>query len=221
MIKIAKLLSKSPQQLKQTYLLNHKPQFQYGQVDRFLDRLQMPLYFYLIGINVGVYALWHFPAVDKNFMYRHFTLHPGSMNIRELHTFITYSFSHQNTLHLIFNMVTFYFFGRTIEAYFGSKRLLAIYLAGALVGGLMQSRQAGISLGASAACNALLTYYICNFPREIILLFFIPVPAWIVGLLILYQGWAGQGDGSGIGHDAHLGGCLAGLAFYFATRGKI
>lgn len=35
-------------------------------------------------------------------------------------------------------MVTFYFFGRTIEAYFGSKRLLAVYLAGALVGGLMQ-----------------------------------------------------------------------------------
>lgn len=70
-----------------------------------------------------------------------------------------------------FNMITFYFFGRAVESTFGSKRLLVLYLAG-IIGGVMLSNLNSNAhhLGASAAINAILTYYICNFPNSKIIL---------------------------------------------------
>lgn len=141
------------------------------------------------------------------------------------HSALTYSVSHKSIMHLGFNMLTFYFFGRTVEAHFGPKRLLSLYLAGALAGAFMHLYSSGngykIGLGASAAVNALLTYYICNFPREIIILFVLPVPAWVVGMILLGQSWYGYGGNSNIGHEAHLGGILAGVGYYMVTRGRI
>ena len=63
-------------------------------------------------------------------------------------------------------MVTFYFFGRAVESTFGSKRLLTLYMAGILGGVIFSNLSSGNTfLGSSAAVNAILTYYICNFPN--------------------------------------------------------
>ena len=123
-------------------------------------------------------------------------------------------------LNIAFNMVSLYFFGRVIEGNFGSKRFLGIYLAGALAGSLLGNRHGLVILGASASTNAMLTYFICNFPREIIILFVFPLPAWIVGLIILYSSYSSQGDNSNISHESHLAGILTGVGYYFLTRGK-
>lgn len=70
-------------------------------------------------------------------------------------------------------MVTLFFFGRSIEAYFGPKRLLFSYLLGALFGGGFSAYRdtklpyERYTLGASGAVNAVLTYFIFNFPKGI------------------------------------------------------
>lgn len=93
-----------------------------------------------------MFALWHIPVINKSLLYDHFTLSKTNISELRLHTLLTYSISHYNVMHicknnnissLVFNMVTLYFFGRTIEAHFGPKRLLYLYLLGALVGGIM------------------------------------------------------------------------------------
>jgi membrane associated rhomboid family serine protease len=62
-------------------------------------------------------------------------------------------------------MITFYFFGRAVEQMYGSRRLLTLYAAGILGGVLFSNIASGNTyLGASAAVNCILTYYICNFP---------------------------------------------------------
>lgn len=64
-------------------------------------------------------------------------------------------------------MITFYYFGQAIEYTFGSKRLLIVFLAGLLGGAFSSNLEHGAHyLGASAAVNAVLTYYICTFPNS-------------------------------------------------------
>ena len=66
-------------------------------------------------------------------------------------------------------MLPLYFFGRSLEMYFGSKLLLKLYLFGALAGGIMSSKKNYETItGATPAVNAILTYFILSFPYETI-----------------------------------------------------
>ena len=47
------------------------------------------------------------------------------------------------------------------------------------------------------------------------MLFIIPMPAWVLGLLIFYQSWSISAQNGG-----HLGGMLAGGGMYLLTRGR-
>lgn len=73
-------------------------------------------------------------------MINNFTLSYATKHLGHIHTYLTYSFSHYSFWHLLSNMIPLFFFGRSIEMYFGSKLLLYLYLGGALTGGLMASK---------------------------------------------------------------------------------
>ena len=195
-------------------------QFSYGN-----QSLQgIPVYWLLIGANVGIWALWNSNFINRNFMVKHFALSKATLAQGNIHAMITHGFSHINLWHLLMNMVTLYFFGRNIELVFGVKRLLQLYLAGTFFGGLFQlprSNDFQITVGASGATSAILSYFILHFPNQIIYLYFIPVPAWAFGLLFLGYSYFQMDRNSGIAHAAHLGGLLSGAAIYFITRGRM
>ena len=71
-----------------------------------------------MGLNVGVWALWAFPIISKQFMANNFILSGDNLSRGKLWTLITYSFSHYNFLHLLSNMVGLYFFGSAIGKFF-------------------------------------------------------------------------------------------------------
>ena len=130
---------------------------------------------------------------------------------------ITSGFLHGNWMHLIFNMLSLYFFASYVEI-FGSITFLLIYFAG-LVGGdlfsLFIHRQHGdySSIGASGAICAVVFSSIALVPGMQIGFFLLPtLPGWLYGLvyvIISIYGIKSQTDN--IGHDAHLGGGLAGM----------
>jgi membrane associated rhomboid family serine protease len=62
---------------------------------------------------------------------------------------------------------------------------------------------------------SLLAYYILHFPKQIIYIFFIPVPAWIVGLFLMGQSLLMFDARQGISNSGHLGGIMAGSLMYF------
>jgi len=204
----------------------YKPKFHFSSVDRFLNRLQRPLYQYLIGANVLIYFAWNTGLVSKRFLYNNFTLSLDTINQGRFHTFITYSFSHISFMHLFFNMFTLYFFGRFTEASFGAKALLQLYLTGALGGAIFihssnkQYQSHAPTIGASSATAAILANYIFTFPNQQIFLFFLPVPAWIVGLLLFGQSLMTYDGRGGMSGSGHLGGLIGGLLFFLAKRGK-
>ncbi|MBX2926606.1 MAG: rhomboid family intramembrane serine protease [Saprospiraceae bacterium] len=132
---------------------------------------------------------------------------------------ISAGFLHGSWTHLVLNMVGLYLFGRLLEYDMGGFNLLLIYVAG-LIGGNMLSlyihRQHGdySAVGASGAVSGLVFAVIALMPGVEIGLILLPIfiPGWIFGLLyILYTIYGIKSQSDNIGHEAHLGGALAGM----------
>jgi membrane associated rhomboid family serine protease len=144
---------------------------------------------------------------------------------KQYDTAIMSGFLHADLMHLIFNLMTFYFFAFPLERTIGTKRFLALYFAGLLfshAGTYLKHHQNPeyACLGASGAISAVLFAAIVYFPNQSLFLFPIPIPIPAPLFAIGYLGftyYAAKHPTGRINHDAHLGGALAGLAFVALT----
>ena len=134
---------------------------------------------------------------------------------------VTHGFIHADFQHLLFNMITLYFFGRLVErffaAYIGEVGFLLFYLS-ALVVAILPTyighrSDAGYrSLGASGAVSAVLFAFILMQPWSMIFVFFLPMPAIVYAVLYVgYSIWKDHHGGDNINHSAHLWGAAYGV----------
>lgn len=140
-------------------------------------------------------------------------------------TLITYMFTHFNFLHIIFNMLWLYWFGRIFLQYFTEKQLLSTYLIGGVAGAvlfiLLMNGFPGLRqylgtnmLGASAAVMAILigiSFYVPDY--TIHLLFLGPVRLKYIALFMLVLDVMMIASYNAGGHIAHLGGALYGYIY--------
>jgi membrane associated rhomboid family serine protease len=144
---------------------------------------------------------------------------------------VSYGFVHADMQHLLFNMITLFFFGRYIEqlisGYIGSAGYLLFYLGGLLVSILpsyLRNRDNAnyMSLGASGAVSAVLFAFILIQPWTLIFVFFLPVPAILYA--VLYVGYSIYQDHHGhdnINHSAHLWGAAYGVVFTLVMEPRV
>lgn len=145
-------------------------------------------------------------------------------------TIVTYAFVHDlsGIFHILFNMLALYWFGKLFVEYLGSDKLIAVYILGALAGGVFyllayntipffneQATQAHITMvGASAAVDAIVVAAATLLPDYTFFLLFIgPVRIkYIAGIIVIlsYLGTVGANAG---GNIAHLGGALMGFIY--------
>ena len=142
---------------------------------------------------------------------------------------VTYGFAHDPKVlgHVFWNMFGLWIFGRDVETIYGRKELLRIYLTTIILGGLawclreyffVQSDGRTILIGASGAVTAIVLLFVFHYPkRTILLMFVLPVPAWVVGLLIIGGNilmlLQSQSDVS-IAFDVHLVGAAFAIAYF-------
>lgn len=131
---------------------------------------------------------------------------------------VTSGFLHVSWTHLIFNMFSLYIFSSSLESYIGPVNYLVIYTAGLAGGNLLSlfiHRYHGSysSVGASGAIFAIMFSAIAIFPGMNIGFFLLPsIPGWLFGLIfVLVSVYGIRSRTNNIGHDAHLGGGLAGM----------
>jgi membrane associated rhomboid family serine protease len=148
---------------------------------------------------------------------------------KEVYRLLTSQLFHVNWIHLIFNMVSFYSFSVSIESAFGPMLTAAIYLASALGGDivalLIRRKDPDYSaVGASGAVCGIIFSSIFLLPGGSIIIFPLPVPlpSWVYAILFMAVSLYGIGRGATrIGHEAHIGGALAGMAVAVAYMPSI
>lgn len=76
----------------------------------------------ILGLNVGVFALWQLEGLQK-LMITHFTTSYNHLRTGHLHTLLTSGVSHRDLSHLFSNMFTFYFFGTSLAYSLGGTKV--------------------------------------------------------------------------------------------------
>jgi len=145
----------------------------------------------------------------------------GSIRRGEQIRMLSSGFLHADISHLLFNMLTLYFFADIVIFSIGFVKFLLIYLASLLVGNFLsfyfhKDEYHYSAIGASGAVMGILYSAILFYPEMKIYGF---IPGWIFGIMFLFYSIYGMKKSLGnIGHDAHFGGALAGyvLTILFA-----
>lgn len=139
-------------------------------------------------------------------------------------TFFTAFFTHFGFRHILFNMLTLYWFGMLIRDFLGDRKLLSIYFLGGIAGSLSMlilfnlipgfGGGNGIGYGASAAVFAVMVAAATKFPDyNFNLLFIGPVKIKYIVLVLLFLSFTGlKGDNVG-GEVAHMAGALIGFLY--------
>ncbi|MCL6246105.1 MULTISPECIES: rhomboid family intramembrane serine protease [Acinetobacter] len=156
---------------------------------------------------------------------------PPALSRGEYDRFISHGFIHADGAHLLFNMITLFFFGSVIESfyrqYFFDMGFVLFYLGGliaAIIPSYLKHKHDThwASLGASGAVSAVLFAYILFEPWKLIFVFFIPVPAIIFAVLyVAYSIWSGKRGNSNINHSAHLWGAAYGVSMTIILEPKL
>jgi membrane associated rhomboid family serine protease len=175
-----------------------------------------------INIGLGLYTLLANQALIGRLLFRPYDFARGKHRL----TALTSGFVHADLPHLLFNMITLWFFGRPLEGMIGTPSFVLLYALGlgfSLVGTLIKHRDDPryATLGASGAIATVLFAAIVYFPTMSLMIMPIPIPipAPLFGIgYLLYSWWSSKQNHGRINHDAHLGGALVGLAFVALTN---
>ena len=178
-------------------------------------------------IVIAVTALISFIAFNNTSIFERYKFNVGAIKRGDYNRLLSAGFLHADLMHLLFNMLTLYFFGRIVIDAFGEIAFLTIYLGSILLGNLFSlfiyQKQGWYSaIGASGGVSGILFAAIAVYPQIDIYFFFIPIPipGYIFGLL--YFGYSvymmlNPRQHDNIGHAAHLGGAFFGLVYAVAT----
>lgn len=193
----------------------------------------------LIFVNIGIFLIIRLTLVfltlfqieEVNFL-QYFEM-PSSFGLLLYRpwTIITYMFMHFDLLHLVFNMLWLYWFGKIFLMFFNERQLGGLYFSGGIAGALLfliayslfpyfqNVVGASYLIGASASVMAIvfaISFYQKNY--EINLLFFGRVKLIYLALVSLLIDLLSITSANAGGHIAHLGGALFGVLFALQFR---
>lgn len=185
-------------------------------------------------ILIGITALNSYAAFQNSNLLEKQLFHPAIMKEpKEWYRFISHGFVHGDFQHLLFNMLTLFFFGPYIEASFDQIFENAAMYPTFYLGGLIFSSIPSYfkhkndyyyrALGASGAIASLLFTTIMFDPWQTFYIkFIIPVPAILFAIgYVIYSSYMGKKGNDNIGHEAHLYGALYGIICPIALKPQI
>ncbi|OFX68910.1 MAG: hypothetical protein A2X12_05200 [Bacteroidetes bacterium GWE2_29_8] len=141
-------------------------------------------------------------------------------------TILTYMFFHVDIIHILFNLLIFYWFANIFKEYIGEKKILLNYLIGGIFGGVLYIlfynifpvfdpylRQS-LALGASASIYAIVIAISTYIPDYKLNLMFVgPVKLKYIALIYIAIDLISIPKGNAGGHIAHIGGALWGFIY--------
>ncbi|MEN8247581.1 MAG: rhomboid family intramembrane serine protease [Bacteroidota bacterium] len=152
---------------------------------------------------------------------------PASINeaLTRPWTIFTYFFAHFGVLHILFNMLFLFWFGKIIKEFLGGGKVISLYVLGGLAGGLLflliynlvpyfSDRLDHPMLGASAGVFAVVVGAATFMPNYTIFLLFLgPVRIKYIALFYVFLSVVQSTGPNAGGNIAHLGGAILGFVF--------
>ncbi len=178
---------------------------------------------------IAITAVISFLAPNGSSNFEKYKFNVGAiMNRKKYIRLLSAGFLHADLMHLLFNMMTLYFFGPVILEGFGAVGFIIIYIGSILLGNIFslfiyQKQPWYSAIGASGGVSGILFAAIAMAPKMSLFLFFIPVPipGFVFGLI--YFGYSvymmlNPKQWDNLGHAAHLGGAFFGLVYAIANQ---
>ena len=156
---------------------------------------------------------------DRTF-FNNYKFSPYHIKKGEKIRYISSGFLHVDYTHLFVNMFTLYFFVDAVIFQVGDINFLIIYLASLIFGNWLTYRFNSnnfnySAVGASGAVMGIVYSAILLNPEMTLFFFVFPMPGYLFGLSYLfYSIYSMKKVNDNIGHEAHLGGAIAG---FFST----
>lgn len=170
----------------------------------------------LIAIIV-VNVLISYKGFNDLSFFRKYEFHVGSIRSGEQIRMLSSGFLHADMTHLIFNMLTLWFFAPVVINYLRDFSFVLVYFGSLIFGSLLtmvfhKNDYGYRAVGASGAVTGVLYSAILLQPDMMLGIFFIiPMPAYIFGILyLLYSIYGMKAKNDNIGHTAHFGGAVGG-----------
>lgn len=171
------------------------------------------------------------PGMNYDPVTQNLGLIPQDLFSGHIWQFITYMFVHGDIYHILINMFIFIIFGPVVEATLGARRYLILYFLSGIGSALLHvvltmlfsgSDLSVVLLGASGAIFGIVTAYGFLYPRSIIYLYVIPLPARYAVIFIAgFELFVGiTGIMPGIANFGHLGGIITGAFVMWRWRRK-
>lgn len=141
-------------------------------------------------------------------------------------TLITYMFTHKDVLHILFNMLWLYWFGKIFLEYLDQRKLVAVYLLGGITGALVyiisfnifpaftQVVSNSVAIGASASVMAVviaIAAYVPDYTVMLILFGRIKIKYMALGIFVLTSVMDFSSNSGG--KLAHIGGAFFGYIY--------
>lgn len=191
----------------------------------------------LIYINVGIFVLIRLVSVFlmlfniNSTSFLQYLQYPSSpeLFLYRPWTVFTYMFTHFDVLHILFNMLWLYWFGKLFLTYWGERQLGGLYVWGGIAGAVLFMLSYNIFpyfqhlandsylMGASASVMAIV-FAVAFYQKDLevnllivgkVKLIYLAIFTFVIDLLAITSSNAG-------GHLAHIGGALLGI--YFAVQ---
>ncbi|MBK9729816.1 MAG: rhomboid family intramembrane serine protease [Chitinophagaceae bacterium] len=196
--------------------------------DRMVTQLIAVNVVIFLAINLVRLVFWLSGNGLDPVYYKEFLGVPSNLNIllRQPWTLVTSLFTQGEVMHILFNMLVLYWFGKILTEFLGNRKILPLYLLGGLCGVILfivsyqvfpvfnASVPDARAWGASASVMAIMIAAATLVPDySMMLVFFGPVKIKWIALFTVVLDLVSIPSSNAGGHIAHIGGALFGFVF--------
>ena len=173
---------------------------------------------------IAINAIVSYKGFNDEVFKRKYLFHIGSIRSGQQYRMFTSAFLHADMMHLIFNMITLFFFAPWVIAALGSVGFLIVYFVSLFAGNLLtlyfhKNEYHYSALGASGAVVGVVFSAILIYPEMKINFF---IDGYIYGIFyLLFSIYGMKSKRDKIGHTAHFGGAMGGYAITLARLPEI
>lgn len=167
---------------------------------------------------IAIICLVSYRGFNDRVFFDKYKFNVGAIQRGQKYRIFTSAFLHGDISHLVFNLLTLYFFAPVVITYFGWFSFLIVYFISLVCGSLLslkihEKQPYYSAIGASGAITGVLyAAILLNPDAQLGLFFVIPMPAYVFGIgYLLYSIYGMKQQNDLIGHTAHFGGAIGGL----------